>query len=114
MVKDNSKLIETKQKPRAVNADVHRGFADNPDPYMLAGVRKIVVEVWIQLVGEEKTKTIWFPSYYPKPVQLKKYDHSISFLKVAWILRHHRAHVVVFDEEVFYLYNMVRKAASVT
>lgn len=71
------------------------------------------VEEWIPPVDEEWVKTIRFCHYYPRTVQLEKYDK----VNHSWMLRYFCTITVptfVCLKKVIYLHNMVSESDSVT
>lgn len=51
------KIIRTKLTPRFADYDVHGGFDNALDPYLLAGVGQNSEDLWIQHVRKEWIKT---------------------------------------------------------
>lgn len=80
---------------------------------MLVVVGQNAVEVRTHDKDEEWRKSVWFPPYYPKTVQLGKYNHVNTFWDAAVHQHNHHAHVFASQKEVLYFRNMKWKADSV-
>lgn len=98
---------------RVADSDVHRGYDNALDPYMLTGVGKHATEFWIRRVDEKCIETLCFPHYYQKTVVLDKDVHVTPFMDAALLPPDHRAHVKVSKHEVLFLRNKKGKAGSV-
>lgn len=50
--------MKTRSTPGDAGSDIHRGFGDTLDPYMLAGAENHAVKERVQLVDEEWIQTL--------------------------------------------------------
>lgn len=83
LVKNLRKLVESKWPPRAADADDLRDIRDKLDPYIRVLFGKNAEELWIHPVGKEGIKTLLPPPYFPKIVELNKYNYLNPFLDTA-------------------------------
>lgn len=113
LMKGVYKLLRAKRTPGSVDPDVTHSSDDTLDSYLLARVWQSAMEVWTHAIDEERSNTIWFPSYYLKMVNLETFDSVTSFFDATLIPLDHRAHVFISRKEALYVRNMVWRAANV-
>lgn len=73
------KILKTKRTPGTADADVRRGFYDELDPYIFAGIGQNAEEARFHPSHEELMEYLWFPPYFPGTVELDKYANVIPF-----------------------------------
>lgn len=72
-------------------------------PYMPTEVEHNIVEEAMYAVHEVRLRTLLFPPYYQRTVELDIYHHLNSLLDAALNLSDHHSNVFISEEEVLYL-----------
>lgn len=106
------KCIVTLQTPRYAHDDVHRGFDDRFDWYMLAQFDRGVEEVLIKLIHKNGIWSLWFPPYHLMAVHLEELERVTSFFAAAPTQHDHYVQVLVRRTETIYLRKMRSEATS--
>lgn len=107
------KSAEARRLQRLPGLDVHHGFGNRLDPYLLSEVGQNAEEVLIHVLDEKRVWTLRLTLFFLKTVKSEKYDY-VTLLPDAVLIPHdHRANVFRSGKEVPPIRCIMWKTASV-